>query len=93
MSPNSTRAFAARITGDEAFRTRVAEDPRAALAEYGLAVAPGLIPDVIALPSRQELAALGFGRKPEPTPPEPTPPPPPKPKPTPSINVQLFDPS
>ena len=88
MSPNATRAFAARLAEDEAFRAHVAEDPRAALAEYGLPEEPGLIPDVVALPSKGELAALGLDRKPEPKP-KPTPP-----KPTPSpINVQLFDPS
>ena len=89
MSPNSTRAFAARLAEDEAFRAHVAEDPRAALAEYGLPEEPGLIPDVVALPSKEELAVLGLDRKPEP--PKPTPPKPPPP--TPSINVQLFDPS
>ena len=86
MSPNSTLAFAARLAEDEAFRAHVAEDPRAALAEYGLPEEPGLIPDVVALPSKEQLAALGLDKKPEP--PKPKPPPP-----TPSINVQLFDPS
>jgi hypothetical protein len=87
MSPHSSQAFAARIAEDEAFRAYVAEDPRAALAEYGLSEEPGLIPEVVALPSKEELAALGLDRKPEP--PKPTPP---KPQP-PSINAQLFDPS
>jgi len=36
VSPNSTRAFAARIAEDEVFRAHVAEDPRAALSEYAL---------------------------------------------------------
>ena len=89
MSPTATRAFAARLAEDEAFRAHVAEDPRAALAEYGLPEEPGLIPEVVALPSKAELAALGLDRKPEP--PKPTPKP--TPRPTPSVNVQLFDPS
>jgi hypothetical protein len=88
MSPTSTRAFAARLAEDESFRTRVAENPRAALAEYGLSEEPGLIPDVVALPSKEELAALRLGKEPEP--PTPTPPKPPTPSP---INLQLFDPS
>lgn len=88
MSPNSTRAFAARLAEDDVFRAYVAEDPRAALAEYGLAEEPGLIPDAVALPSRQELAALGFDRKPKPEPKPPKPEPP-----APSINAQLFDPA
>ena len=87
MSPNSTLAFAARLAEDEAFRSHVAENPRAALAEYGLPEEPGLIPDVVELPSKEQLAALGLDKKPEP--PKPTPPRPP----TPSITVQLFDPS
>ena len=87
MSPNSTRAFAARLAEDDVFRAHVADDPRAALAEYGLPDEPGLIPDIVALPSKEELAALGLDRKPEPPKPKP------KPKPEPSINVQLFDPS
>jgi len=37
MSPSSTRAFAARLADDDAFRARVAQDPSAALAEYGVA--------------------------------------------------------
>ena len=90
MSPNSTRAFAARLAGDEAFRARVAEDPRAALAEYGLPEEPGLIPDVVELPSNKELAALGLDRKPKPEPPKPPPPEPTRPLP---VSVQLFDPS
>ena len=90
MSPTSTRALAARLADDEAFRLRVAEEPRAALAEYGLPEEPGLIPEVVVLPSRQELAALGLDQDPKP---EPKPPRPPEPtRPTP-INVQLFDPS
>jgi hypothetical protein len=90
MSPTSTRAFAARLAEDEAFRLRVTEDPRAALAEYGLPEEPGQIPDVVALPSKEELAALGFAKKPKPEPPTPKPPEPTEPMP---INVQLFDPS
>ena len=86
MSPNSTRTFAARLAEDEAFRAYVADDPRAALSEYGLADEPGLIPEVVALPSKEELAALGLERKPKPEPPKPAPP-------KPSINAQLFDPS
>jgi hypothetical protein len=87
MSPSSTRAFAARLAEDEAFRAQVSEDPRAALAEYGLPDEPGLIPEIVALPSKEELAALGLDKKPKP---EPKPPPP---EPTMPINVQLFDPS
>ena len=90
MSPTSTRAFAARVAQDEAFRLRVAEDPRTALAEYGLPEEPGLIPDVVALPSKEELVALGLDKKPKPEPPTPPPPEPTRPQP---INVQLFDPS
>ncbi len=93
MSPSSTRAFAARLAEDDAFRAHVAEDPRAALAEYGLSEEPGLIPEVVALPAKEELAALRLETEPEPEP-EPEPPKPtPTPTPTPSINVQLFDPS
>jgi hypothetical protein len=90
MSPSATRSFAARLAEDEAFRVHVAEDPRAALAEYGLSDEPDLIPEVVALPSTEELAALGLDRKPEP--PKPTPKPPPKPTPGP-VSVQLFNPS
>jgi hypothetical protein len=88
MSPNSTRAFAARLAEDEAFRAHVTEDPRAALAEYGLPEEPGLIPEVVALPSNEELAALGLDKKPKPEPPKPPPP-----EPTTPVSVQLFDPS
>jgi putative modified peptide len=88
MSPSSTRAFAERLAEDDAFRARVAEDPRAALAEYGLPDQPGLIPDVVELPSKSELAA--FAKKPKP---EPPPPPPPEPDMPVPIHVQLFDPS
>ena len=87
MSPNAIQAFTARLAEDDGFRARVVEDPRAALAEYGLPDEPGLIPDVVVLPPAEELAALGLQRKPEP--PKPTPKPP---APSP-INVQLFDPS
>ncbi len=88
MSPSSTRAFAARLAADDAFRARVAEDPCAALAEYGVAEEPGLVPDAVVLPAKAKLVALGLDKKPKPEPPpapEPT-----KPMP---INVQLFDPS
>lgn len=87
MSPSSTRAFAARLANDDGFRALVAQDPRAALAECGLADEPGLIPNVVELPSRERLAALELSRDPEP----PKPKPPPKPMPMP-IHVQLFDP-
>jgi hypothetical protein len=89
MSPSSTRAFAARLAEDDVFRTLAAENPRAALAEYGLREEPDLIPDIVALPSKAGLAALGFAKKPKPEPPAPTPDPD---KPFP-ITVQLFDPS
>jgi putative modified peptide len=88
MSPSSTRAFAARLADDDAFRARVAQDPRAALAEYGVAEEPGLVPDAVVLPAKAELVALGLdAKKPKPEPPAPEPP---KPMP---INAQLFDPS
>lgn len=87
MSPSSTRAFAERLAEDDAFRARVAEDPRAALAEYGLPDEPGLIPDVVELPSKSQLATLT--KKPEPEPP----PPPPEPDMPLPIHVQLFDPA
>ena len=90
MSPNSTRAFAARLAEDDAFRAHVAKNPRAALAEYGVADEAGLVPDAVVLPAKADLAALGLDKKPKP---EPTPPPPPEPtRPTP-VSVQLFDPS
>ena len=87
MSPSSTRAFVERLAEDDGFRARVAEDPRAALAEYGLHDEPGLIPDVVGLPSKAELAALGTKPKP------PGPPGPPRPTPPMPIHVQLFDPA
>jgi putative modified peptide len=87
MSPSSTRAFAERLAEDDAFRARVAEDPRAALAEYGIPDEPGMIPEVVELPSKSRLATLAKKPKPEPTPP---PPEPDKPFP---ITAQLFDPS
>lgn len=89
MSPSSTRAFAARLAEDDAFRALVAFDPEAALAEYDLDV-PGLVPDDVVLPEKSALAALGFDTSTPPTPPAPTPPKPPRPSP---INVQLFDPA
>ena len=86
MSPSSTHAFAARLAEDDAFRALVTEDPRAALAEYGLPDEPGLIPDVVELPSKSQLVTLTKKPKPEP-------PPPPEPTvPTP-VHVQLFDPT
>ena len=88
MSPSSTRAFAERLAEDDAFRARVAEDPRAALAEYGLPDQQGLIPDVVELPSKSELATLA--KKPKPEPPPPPPPEPDRPFP---ITAQLFDPA
>jgi putative modified peptide len=88
MSPSSTRAFAERLAEDDAFRARVAEDPRTALAEYGLPDQPGLIPDVVELPSKSELAMLA--KKPKPEPPPPPPPEPDRPFP---ITAQLFDPA
>ena len=88
MSPNSTRAFAARLAADDAFRAHVAQDPRAALAEYGVADEAGLIPDAVVLPAKPELVALGLEERPPP-PPKPSPKPP---RPTP-VSVQLFDPS
>lgn len=94
MSPSSTRAFAARLAEDDAFRALVAEDTAAALAEFDL-TEPGLVPDRVVLPDKAALAALGFvegKKKPKPKP-EPTPPAPPEPdRPTP-INAQLFDPA
>jgi putative modified peptide len=88
MSPSSTRAFAERLAEDDAFRARVAEDPRTALAEYGLPDEPGLIPEVVELPSKAQLAALAKKPKPEPEPPKPPPP-----EPTMPIHAQLFDPT
>ena len=89
MSPSSTRAFAERLAEDDAFRARVAEDPRAALAEYDLPDEPGLIPDVVELPSKSQLATVAKKPKPEPKPPKP----PPEPEPTIPVHVQLFDPA
>ena len=90
MSPTSTRAFAARLAEDDVFRARVAQDPRAALAEYGVAEEPGLVPDAVVLPAKAKLVALGLDKKkPKPEPPTPVPEPT-KPMP---INAQLFDPS
>ena len=89
MSPNAIQAFTARLAEDDGFRTRVVEDPRSALAEYGLPDEPGLIPEVVVLPSAGELAAIGLERTPEPPKPKPVPEPP---RPSP-INVQMFDPS
>ena len=90
MSPTSIRAFAARLADDDAFRARVTQDPRAALAEYGVAEEPGLVPDAVVLPAKAKLVELGLDKKPKPKPkPEPVPEPT-KPMP---INAQLFDPS
>jgi hypothetical protein len=89
MSSSQTRAFAARLAEDDAFRARVVENPRAALAECGLRDEPGLVPDVVKLPPKPELAVLGLDREPEPEPKPPTPrPPTPDP-----VSAQLFDPS
>ena len=60
----------------------------AALADYGLPDEPGLIPDVVELPSKSQLAQLA--KKPKPEPPPPPPPEPDMPLP---IHVQLFDPT
>ena len=90
MSPNSTRAFAARLAEDDAFRAHVAKNPRAALAEYGVADEAGLVPDAVVLPAKAELVALGLDETPPPPPPPKPSPKPPRPTP---VSVQLFDPS
>jgi hypothetical protein len=87
MSPTSTRirAFASRLAEDDAFRALVIDDPPAALAEFGLAEESQLVPEVVTLPSKQELRALGIAKKPQPKPPPP-------PEPTTPVHAQLFDP-
>ncbi len=92
MIPGATRAFAARLADDDAFRLLAARDPRAALSDCGVSDEPGLVPDTVVLPGKAELAGLGLtAEQPKPTPkPPPRPPKPPRPMP---IHVQLFDPS
>ena len=87
MSLTSTRvrAFASRLSEDDDFRALVIDDPPAALAEYGLAEESRLIPEVVTLPSKHELRALGIAKKPEPKPPAP-------PEPTTPVHAHLFDP-
>jgi hypothetical protein len=86
MSPSTTRAFAARLAEDDAFRALVADDPASALAEYEIEL-PDFVPGDVVLPEKSALVALGFDKKPPPPSPKP-----PKPAPRP-INVQLFDPA
>ena len=92
MSPSAIQAFTARLAEDDGFRALVVDDPRSALAEYGLPDEPGLVPEAVVLPSTAELAALGLERGAEPRPPEPPRPEPRPPRPSP-ITVQMFDPS
>lgn len=48
--------FLKRLRDDTAFRERLRDDPRDALAEYG--VPPDEVPDEIALPDEEEIDAL-----------------------------------
>jgi hypothetical protein len=72
---SSTFDFAERVARDEDFRGRIALEPEAALAEYGLPAKPGVIPERIQLPARDEVLRVVevWSEEPEP---EPKPPPP-----------------
>jgi hypothetical protein len=74
---SSTFEFAERVARDDDFRDRVALEPQAALADYGLAASAGVIPERVELPAREEvLGVVGVRREepePEPEPPLPEP--------------------
>ena len=72
---SSTFEFAERVARDDDFRDRVALEPEAALAEYGLATRSGVIPERVQLPAREEVlrAVEVWSEEPEPEPEPPLP--------------------
>ena len=66
MTPTQATEFVERLATDEAFRTRYRNETRDVLAEYGVEVPDGMIPDEVELPDpeslQQALAALSNGQ-------------------------------
>jgi hypothetical protein len=57
MTTAQAREFADRLTDDE-FRKRLENSARDTLAEYGIEAAPGVIPDTVRLPPKEELEEM-----------------------------------
>jgi hypothetical protein len=55
ISPRQAEELMYRLINDMGFRERLAQDPNAELAQYGINIPPALLPDRIELPSPDEL--------------------------------------
>jgi hypothetical protein len=70
---SSTFQFAERVARDDEFRSRVHFEPVEALAEYGLVPGPGVVPEHVQLPPRDEVLRTLASSEPEPEPKPPVP--------------------
>jgi hypothetical protein len=57
MTTAQAREFADQLTDDD-FRKRLEENTRETLAEFGIEAAPGVLPDTVRLPPKEELEDL-----------------------------------
>ena len=58
LSASKLKQLLEKLSGDDAFRARFVERPRAVLAEYGIALSDADMPKDIALPTKAAFAAL-----------------------------------
>jgi putative modified peptide len=58
VTPAKAEEFVRLLATDDEFRGRVEQDAGAVLREYGVDVAPGLIPASIELPSKERIQAV-----------------------------------
>jgi hypothetical protein len=58
LTPKRAREFEDRLATEEEFRQRLEQSPNEVLAEYGIEIAPELIPEQVTLPTKEELSDL-----------------------------------
>jgi putative modified peptide len=65
ISPRQAEELVDRLVNDTEFRERLAQNPTAELAQYGISIPPALLPERVELPSpdevRQALDAIDAG--------------------------------
>jgi putative modified peptide len=58
MTPGQARKFVELLEADDEFRAELAAQPRRVLAQYGVEVAPSLIPAKVKLPEKRQVAKI-----------------------------------
>jgi len=58
MTQSQAREFLERLESDDEFRERLAAYPREVFSEYGIEIAPELVPEQVTLPEKEQLKEI-----------------------------------